>query len=90
MDLVGAKLMEKFVNLAAAFRYFDANLNQSINYNEFYNALDHLTIKISSEDSRRIFNYLDTDGDNSVSYNEFCELSEEKRRGIDPFRSLLQ
>jgi len=87
MDLVGAKLMEKFVSLSTAFRYFDGNLNQSINYHEFYNALDHLCIKISGEDSKKIFNYLDTDGDNAVSYNEFCELSEEKRRGIDPYRS---
>lgn len=44
-------------------------------------------IKISTEDSKKIFDYLDTDKNNAVSYNEFCELSEEKRRGIDPFRS---
>ncbi|CDW75548.1 ef hand family protein [Stylonychia lemnae] len=90
MDLVGAKLMEKFTSLAQAFRYFDGNLNQSINYHEFYNALDHLGIKISADDSKKIFNYLDTDQNNAVSYNEFCELSEEKRRGIDPFRSQAQ
>eukprot|EP00347_Sterkiella_histriomuscorum_P010064 403338822 len=87
MELVGAKLMEKFNSLSAAFRFFDANLNQSISFNEFYNALDHLGIKISTEDSKKIFDYLDTDKNNAVSYNEFCELSEEKRRGIDPFRS---
>lgn len=90
MAMVDAKLMEKFSNLSTAFRFFDANLNQSISYSEFYTALDHLGIKISTEDSKKIFDHLDTNHDNAVSYNEFCELSEEKRRGIDPFRSKAQ
>lgn len=33
-----------------------------------------------------MFSYIDTDNDNNIQYTEFCELWEEARRGIDPYR----
>jgi Ca2+-binding EF-hand superfamily protein len=36
-----------------------------------------------------VFKYLDKDGDELLTYNEFCEISEEKRRNIDPFESIV-
>jgi hypothetical protein len=45
-------------------------------------------VKVSQEDCTKIFKYLDADGDGMISYNEFCELCEERRRNIDPFKNL--
>jgi len=32
-----------------------------------------------------VFDHLDKNKDGYLDYAEFCQLSEEKRRGIDPF-----
>jgi hypothetical protein len=57
---------------------------------EFFNGLDQMRVKVSNEDCNKIFKYLDTDGDGLISYNEFCELTEERRRNIDPFKTSPQ
>ena len=37
-----------------------------------------------------MFNYLDKDKDGFLTYHEFSDLSEEKRREIDPFDRIVQ
>ena len=85
LELLWTRINEKFQTISQAFRYFDVNSNLNISYQEFYNGLDKLKVKINEEDIKRIFEYLDLDKDGQVSYNEFCNLCEERRRKIDPF-----
>jgi Ca2+-binding EF-hand superfamily protein len=85
MDILGTRIFEKFASMASAFRFFDGNSNQKISFTEFCSSLEHLRVKLQSEDLQKIFNYLDKDGDGHIGYNEFCNLAEERRKGIDPF-----
>lgn len=73
--------------MAAGFRFFDVNNRQKINLIEFFNGLEQLRVKVSHDDCNKIFKYLDQDEDGLISYNEFCELCEERRRNIDPFKT---
>jgi len=62
----------------------DTNHSQSISINEFAQAIDHMRLKISFEDIKRLFNYLDKKGQGEIGYDEFTMLLEERWRGIDP------
>ena len=59
--------------------------NRSIDFIEFFSGLDKLRIKISETDAMRCFEYLNSKKDGLIDYNQFCQLTEERRRGIDPF-----
>jgi Ca2+-binding EF-hand superfamily protein len=78
------KIEERYNTLASAFLFFDVDQNQRINYNEFYNALDALKLKILISDAQRIFDYLDTDKDGWITYNEFCGLDSDYVPKIEP------
>lgn len=41
---------------------------------------------MSTADIDMVFGYLDKSRDNQITYSEFCNMCEEKRRDIDPFR----
>jgi len=81
------KLEEKFKNMGIAFRYFDKNYNNSVSFPEFQNSLDTLNIKFSIQTMHEIFCFLDSDKKDYITYFDFCELTEERRRGIDPFKN---
>lgn len=47
LELLWIKLEEKFKNTGIAFRFFDKNYDNSVNFSEFQNSLDTLKIKFS-------------------------------------------
>lgn len=88
LALVSEKLYERFKNLRSAFRYLDTNHSQSISLNEFSQAIDHLRLKISFEDVKNLYRFIDKEGKGEIGYDEFTLLTEEKWRGLDPFKSM--
>ena len=85
LDLLWLKISERFKGLSEAYRYFDVNFNNRVSFSEFQKGLDHLRIKYQLNQIEDIFKYMDKDHKGYISYNDFCDLSEEKRRHLDPF-----
>jgi len=85
LDKLSLKIAERFTKLADAFKFFDSSLDGSISYYEFKEGLERIGIKVHESDAKNIFESLDVSGNGELSYSEFCELSEERRRRIDPF-----
>jgi Ca2+-binding EF-hand superfamily protein len=46
--------------------------------------MEHMRLKISFEDIKKLFNYIDKKGQGEIGYDEFTLLLEERWRGIDP------
>jgi len=46
--------------------------------------MDHMRLKFSFEDIKKLFNYIDKKGQGEIGYDEFTLLLEERWRGIDP------
>jgi hypothetical protein len=78
MQLLWSKIYERFKTINEAFRFFDADFDQGLSYNEFCQGVDYLRVKMSQKDLKQIYQYLDKDGDGHIGYNEFCELCEER------------
>ena len=88
LDQLEAKVHEKFEKVNLAYRFFAGlTFPQKISFNDFVIGLENLRLKLSTKEVIAMFEALDQDKDGYISYNEFCELSEERRRGIDPFDS---
>ena len=85
LSMISSKINERFNSINAAFRFFDSDYDQNINFNDFAQGVEYLRVKLSYEDIWKIYRYLDTNGDGQISYSEFCQLCEEKWRKIDPF-----
>lgn len=85
LELVSNKINERFLNLQHCFRYLDVDHSQSISINEFAQAIEHMRLKLSFEDIKKLFNYIDKKGQGEIGYEEFTFLLEERWRGIDPF-----
>ena len=83
--LIWDRVQEKYKKIASAFRFFDLNSNGSISLNEFTVGVEGLAIKLTTEETEKVFQYLDKDHDGNIGYMEFCELCEERRRDIDPY-----
>jgi len=90
LEILGMKVSERFSKVKSAFRFFDINQNLSISFLEFMAGLDSLCMKIPEEQARDMFKALDRNGNGDLSYAEFCNLTEERRRGIDPFENPFQ
>jgi Ca2+-binding EF-hand superfamily protein len=86
LSLVSDKIRERFINLKTCFRFLDTNHSQSISINEFAQAMDHMRLKLSFEDIKKLFDYLDKKGQGEIGYDEFTLLLEERWRGIDPVK----
>lgn len=86
LSLVSDKIRERFINLKTCFRFLDTNHSQSISINEFAQAIDHMRLKLSFEDIKKLFDYLDKKGQGEIGYDEFTLLLEERWRGIDPVK----
>ena len=84
LSLVSSKMNERFPNLRECFRYLDTDHSHSLTLNEFAQAIEHMRLKISFEDVKKLFSYMDKDGGGDVGYQEFTLLLEERWRGIDP------
>uniref|UniRef100_A0A7S3N5E6 EF-hand domain-containing protein n=1 Tax=Euplotes harpa TaxID=151035 RepID=A0A7S3N5E6_9SPIT len=86
LDMLWLKIEERFHKVARAFRFFDINNNGTICFNEFELGIHKLGMNFTREHAKKMFDYADTDHDGNIQYNEFCELCEEARRGIDPYK----
>jgi Ca2+-binding EF-hand superfamily protein len=84
LSLVSNKISERFLNLQRCFRYLDVDHSQSISINEFAQAIEHMRLKLSFEDIKKLFNFIDKKGNGEIGYEEFTCLLEERWRGIDP------
>lgn len=62
----------------------DSDHSQSISINEFAQAIEHMRLKLSFDDIKKLFAYMDKSGDGDIGYDEFTLLLEERWRGIDP------
>ena len=82
--MVSDKIRERFVNFQQCFRFLDVDHSQSISINEFAQAIEHMRLKMSFDDIKKLFNYLDKTGEGEIGYDEFTLLLEERWRGIDP------
>jgi len=81
VDTIWQKIISRFPNINAAFRFFDENLDQGISFFEFVQALEYLRLKFSYEDIREVFNYLDFDNNGAIGYAEFCMLCPDRATG---------
>ena len=70
MSIISGKINERFKNILDAFRYFDTDHELSLTLNEFSQGMEHLRIKISFDDIKKIFNYLDNDMDGKINITE--------------------
>ena len=59
-----------------AFKLYDTDNSNSIDQNEFYNAISYLGLDISRENTNQIFNIIDTDGNKCITLNEFLDYYE--------------
>ena len=59
-----------------AFKLYDTDNSNSIDQNEFYNAISYLGLGISRENINQIFNIIDTDGNKCITLNEFLDYYE--------------
>ena len=59
-----------------AFKLYDTDNSNSIDQNEFYNAISYLGLGISRENTNQIFNIIDTDGNKCITLNEFLDYYE--------------
>ena len=84
LAIVSDKIRERFVNLQTCFRFLDTDKSQELTLNEFAQAIDHMRLKISFNDIKKLFNYIDKNGNGKITYEEFTLLLEERWRGIDP------
>jgi hypothetical protein len=88
LALVSDKIRERFINFQQCFRFLDTDHSQSISINEFAMAIEHMRLKLSFEDIKKLFNYIDKKGQGEIGYEEFTMLLEERWRGIDPVETL--
>jgi hypothetical protein len=52
--------------------------------------MEALKVKMSVEDQFRCFKYLDKDHKQFLNYHDFCNITVERRRGIDPAQQMLK
>ena len=68
LALISTKINERFKNLLTAFRYFDTDHLLTLTLNEFAQGIEHLRIKISFENVKKVFNYIDQAGEGEITF----------------------
>lgn len=89
LEVIAVRLNERFHKLNEAFRFFDVNFKNQITFNEFAKGLETLKVKVSLKDQYRCFKYLDSEEKGFVTYHDFCNLTDERRRQIDPAKKMV-
>lgn len=69
------------------FRFFDKDFDNQISFREFRVSCEELDFRFSNEEIKLLFSYIDADGGGTIGYDEFINLSEERRRGLDPLQN---
>lgn len=85
--MIWVKICEKFDKINLAYKFFAGLSTNKISFNDFVIGLENLRLKLTTKEISEVFDNLDLDRDGYISYLEFCNLSEERRRGIDPFNN---
>ena len=90
MEFIWIRVQERFKTFSPAFRFFDRGANGKITFDQFVLALETLKVKQSSKDLLMVFKHLDQSGKGFIDYADFCNLSDERRLGIDPATAMLK
>jgi hypothetical protein len=85
LDLLWIKIQEKYESLPEAYRYFDVNFNNRVEFAEFQKGLNAMRITYQVNQVNEMFQYLDRGNKGYISYLDFCEMAEERRRRLDVF-----
>ena len=84
--MIWTKITEKCDKLVGAFKLFQSFSSPGrVSFNDFVIGLEQIGAHLETQEIEEVFNFLDTNRDGYLDYNEFCGMSEERRRGIDPF-----
>jgi hypothetical protein len=90
MEFIWIRVDERFKHMHAAFRFLDVNYNNSISFAELTQGLESLKVKMSVDDQFEVFKHLDKGNKGHLNYHDFCNLSDERRRGIDPAQHMMK
>ena len=74
IDLISVKINERFKNLLSCFRAFDTDHQLSLTLNEFAQGIEHLRIKLSFEQVKRVFKFMDKHGHGHIGFEQFKML----------------
>ena len=85
LDLLWIKIQEKYTSLPEAYRYFDVNFNNRVEFAEFQKGLNAMRITYQVDQVNEMFQHLDRGNKGYISYLDFCEMAEERRRHLDKF-----
>lgn len=89
LELMWSRISDRFKTLSAAFRFFDVNFNNEITFNEFTKSLEAIKLKIPVKEQQKIFAYLDQGSKGYITYDDFCNITDERRRKIDPAKEMI-
>lgn len=82
------KISQKFKKMGDMFRYFDKSHTNEVTFKEFRISCEELDLRYTNEEVKLLFEYIDQDGGGTIGFNEFLNLSDERRRGIDPMMNI--
>lgn len=58
--------------MSQAFMFFDSDNKTTINFNDFWVALQGLWVTLTKDEAEWVYAYLDLDKDGKINYQEFC------------------
>ena len=65
---------EMLVQIKTLFDRFDADDNDTLEWDEFCKLIDELNIEISLENRTKIFHIIDSNNTGKISFDEFAEI----------------
>lgn len=72
------------------FRYFDKAHSNEVTFKEFRISCEELDLRYTNDEVKLLFEYIDEDGGGTIGYTEFLNLSDERRRGLDPLMNMTK
>ena len=71
------RIEAKYINIKAAFRAFDRNRDNRIDFDEFLAGVQELGILVQEEELQELFKQLDISNQNLLNYDSFASILEE-------------
>lgn len=84
------KISQKFKKMGDMFRYFDKAHSNEVTFKEFRISCEELDLRYTNDEVKLLFEYIDEDGGGTIGYTEFLNLSDERRRGLDPLMNMTK
>lgn len=75
--------------LKRIFDTIDKNGNGEIDFEELYEAMQHLGIPVKKKKLHKFFEFIDLDNDGVINFSEFCYLVEHVNAKFDPKTNLV-